>query len=294
MSTRIVTPPLQPGTPEWARLITASKVAAVLGVAPDQWDSRRSLWLKMRGDIPWDDGRNTAAKSRGQYLENGVLDWWADQHPEYAGAVHTRQYLATRDDLPWAAATPDLFVHGHMVLVDAKTARDDEGWGQPGTDEVPIYYLAQVMWAMHLSGARVAYIALLTQFLDLREYRIEYDADLAADIETQCREFLDSLADDDAIPPVDGAPATWRAEKRRHPSIDPDTTVELDEDLARRFVGIKDAEADIRATQTAVRDAMGDARIATYAGVTVARRQPNAHGVSLVAVAKTLPERNEA
>jgi len=285
---------LTPGSADWARLITASKVAAILNVAPEQWESRRSLWLKMRGDIPWDDGRNATEKGRGHYLESGLLDWWVDQHPEYAEAVHSRQYVATRDDLPWAAATPDLLVHGHLVLVDAKTSRDDAEWGAPGTDEVPLQYLAQVMWAMHLSGARVAFIALLTQFLDLREYRIEYDAALAADIEAQCRAFLDSLSDVAAIPPVDGSPATWRAEKRRHPAIDPDSTVELSEDLARRFVGIKAAEADIRAVQSAVRDAMGDARISTFGGVTVARRQPNPHGVSLVAVAKSLPTTNES
>lgn len=280
---------LTPGSESWARLVTASKVAAILNVSPGQWETRRSLWLKMRGDIPWDDGRNVKEKGRGHYLENGVLDWWVDQHPEFADAVHARQYVAVRDDLPWAAATPDLLVHGHMVIVDAKTSRDDAEWGAPGTDEIPLGYLAQLMWGMHLSGARVAYIALLTQFLDLREYRVEYDADLAADIETQCREFLDSLGDPTAIPPIDGALATWRAEKARHPDIDRDASVELDEDLAVAFVDIKAREAAIRETQTRVREAMGDARLAKFAGAVIARRQPNAHGVSLVGVAKTIP-----
>lgn len=282
---------LTPGTPAWARLLTASKIGAILGVS--EYDSRRSLWLKMRGEIPWDDGRNAAAKGRGHYLENGLLDWWCDQHPEFAGHVQTRQHLAMRDDLPWAAATPDLYVHGAGVVVDAKTSRDDAEWGTPGTDEIPLGYLAQLMWAMHLSGARVAYIALLTQFLDLREYRVEYDSDLAADIEAQCRVFLASLDDPTAIPALDGTEPTWRAEKVRHPDIDRDKTVELDEDLARRFVGIKAHEAEVRLIQSQVREVMGDARLATFGGATVARRQPNAHGVSLVAVAKALPESTE-
>lgn len=282
---------LVPGTEAWARVITASKVGAILGVST--YDSPRSLWLKMRGEIPWDDGLNAAAKGRGHYLENGLLDWWLDQHPEMAGHITSRQWLAKRSDLPWAAATPDLYVYGADVIVDAKTSRDDAEWGTPGTDEIPLGYLAQLMWAMHLSGARVGYIALLTQFLDLREYRVEYDPDLARDIEAQCAAFLASLDDPSAIPPADGSAPTWRAEKRRHADIDRERSVELDPDLAAAFVGIKAAEADIRRVQTLVREAMGDARLAKVGDVVVARRQPNAHGVSLVAVAKTLPDTTE-
>jgi predicted phage-related endonuclease len=287
---------MTPGSEAWRKLITASKVSAILGVSPGQWESRRSLWLKMSGAIPWDDGRNTAEKSRGHYLENGILDWWCDQHPEWATQT-ARQWLARRPDLMWAAATPDLAAWSEnddplgapRVVVDAKTSRDDAEWGTPGTDEVPLHYLAQMMWAMHLSGARVAFIALLTQFLDLREYRIDYDAGLAADIETQCHTFITSVSEPGAVPPLDNTQATWRAEKQLHPDIDRGKAVEIDEALARQFVAIKEHEADVRLIQSQIREAMGDARLATFGGVQIARRQPNAHGVSLVAIAKTLP-----
>lgn len=285
---------MAPGTEAWRQSITASKVAAILGVAPENWESRRSLWLKMRGDIPWEDGRNEAEKSRGHYLERGLVTWWADRHPEYR--IIRRQPLIQNPRLPWAAATPDAQGNGRGVrpaFMDAKTSRDDAEWGTPGTDEVPTYYAAQLMWAMHLSKVRVSYIVLLTQFLDIREYVVEYDPELGAHIEAQCQAFMDSLSDPDGIPPIDGSQATWRAEKRRHPDIDRDRTVELDRDLAARFLGIKQAEADMRLVQSQIREAMGDARLATVDGVTIARRQPNAHGVSLVAVAKTLPSAPE-
>lgn len=291
---------LAPGSATWRQTITASKVAAILGVAPENWETRRSLWLKMRGEIPWDDGRNTAEKARGHYLENGLIDWWCDRHPEFTSV--RRQPVVTNRRLPWAAATPDAIGCGAVApcYLDAKTSRDDAEWGAPGTDEVPAHYAAQLMWAMHLSHGRrgqavkVAHIALLTQFLDMREYVVEYNAELGADIEAQCRAFRDSLTDPDAIPPVDGAQATWRAEKARHADIDRDLEVELDEDLAAAFVAVKEREADIREVQTRIREAMGNARLAKFGGVVIARRQPNAHGVSLVPVAKTLPDRKQA
>ena len=90
-----------PGTAEWAAKVTASKVAAILGLSP--WESPYSMWLKMRGDIPADDGSNQAAKSRGHYLEDGIIRWWADQHP--ARDIEETQPSALLDD--WGAATPD-------------------------------------------------------------------------------------------------------------------------------------------------------------------------------------------
>ena len=283
---------LTPGSDTWRHLITASKVAAILGIAPDNWESRRSLWLKMRGEIPWDDGRNTTEKARGHYLENGLIDWWVDQHPEFTRV--RRQPTVTNRRLHWAAATPDAIGTGpgvDPVYLDAKTSRDDAEWGTPGTDEVPAYYAAQLMWAMHLSHGRsgaavkTAHIVLLTQFLDMREYVVTYDPDLGADIEDQCRRFLTSLDDPDAIPPIDGSQATWRAEKVRHPGINPDGVVDLDPDLAAEFAQIKALEARIRATQTAVRDALGDARIGRCGGVDIVRRQPGSHGsVALYAI----------
>ena len=43
-------PDYTPGSPAWTRRITATKVAAILGVSP--WDSPRSMWAKMRGEMP--------------------------------------------------------------------------------------------------------------------------------------------------------------------------------------------------------------------------------------------------
>jgi putative phage-type endonuclease len=295
-----VTAPV-PGSSEWARVVSASKVAAIVGLSP--WESPRSVWHLLRGEVPSDDGRNGAAKSRGQYLENGILDWWAHQHPERSAG--RRQYYRTLGD--WAAATPDLYSafayddegrkYRDPVVVDAKTSRDDDAWGVPGTDEVPAYYAAQMQWQMHVTGARRGYIALLTSRLDLREYVIEYDATTAQGLERICREFWDSTRDVNAAPPVDDSVATFQTLKRLHPDIDATAAVELDEDTARQFVaattGLKAAEAADRLARSTALDLMGDARLATYDGAVIARRQPNKYGISLVPVAKTIPTREE-
>lgn len=272
-----------PGSAEWSRLVTASKVSAILGLSP--WDSPFSMWLKMKGRIPADDGTNAAAKSRGHYLEDGVLRWWLDQHAD-ADAEGTQVY-ATKAD--WAAATPDLVATltgtGERVVVDAKTAANDDDWG----DEPPPYYIAQAVWQMWCADADAAYIAVLTSRLVFREYRIERDRDLEAAVIARCKEFYDSLSHD-TPPPLDDTTATYEAVRALHPEIDADAEIELDRALAHEYVtadlAAKAAETRQRAAKSAVLDAMGKARLATCDGAKVARRQPAKNAVALVRTAK--------
>jgi hypothetical protein len=66
---------LVPGSPEWCAEMTASKVAAVLGLSP--WDSPYSLWYQMAGQV--DRGIETVNQTRGHYLEPAVAAWVADR-----------------------------------------------------------------------------------------------------------------------------------------------------------------------------------------------------------------------
>lgn len=278
-----------PGSPEWMSKVTASKVAAILGLSP--WESPYSMWLKMRGDIASDDGNNAEAKKRGHYLESGVVAWWLDQHPNH-GEVAEQSHNRFED---WAAATPDLVGdddgEGHEFVMDAKTAASDDDWG----DEPPPYYLVQSLWQLACNpSATRAYIAVLfgrPQFA-FREYVIERDDDLIESIVAQCRAFYDSLALDEA-PDLDDSVATYEAVRAMHPEIEPKGSdlerVEIPRDVAHRFVAAdlaaKEADAELTGAKSALLDAMRRSRRATCDGVTVARRQPNKYGVSLVRVA---------
>jgi predicted phage-related endonuclease len=273
-----------PGTPEWARLVTASKVAAILGLSP--WESPFSMWHKMKGLIPSDDGSNADAKSRGHYLEDGIVRWWIDQHPD--ADVEGAQLYAERDG--WAGSTPDVVAtlteSRERVVVDAKTAAFGDEWG----DEPPAYYQAQMVWQMWTHDADAGYVAaLLGPRLTLREFRVERDRDLEAAIVARCRAFYDSLAHD-TPPPLDDTTATYEAVRALHPDIDRDLSVEIDRRTAHEYVAaslaLKEAEKRERAAKARLLDVMGRARLSTCDGATVARRQPRGEAVSLVRVAK--------
>lgn len=278
-----------PGSPEWARVVSASKVAAILGLSP--WESPRTMWHKMRGEIPSDDGSNAEAKGRGHYLEDAILGWWVDQHHDRS--LGGKQVQLWHED--WAVATLDATgedEHGNEVVVEAKSAASDDDWGRPGTDEVPAYYAAQVMWSMHIAGRQIAYVPVLfgRPRLAFAEYVIEYDEALAQAIVSQCRAFYDSLSDDTAAPALSDHVAEYDAIRTAHPDIDRDADATIPDVIAHRYLLDLAHEQRAAASKARVLDAMGRARRAiSESGLVVARRQPKGDAVTLVRVA-ALPE----
>lgn len=272
---------MTPGSPEWLRIVTASKVAAILGLSP--WESPRSLWHRMRGDIPADEGND--ATRRGHYLEPAILAWWRDQHPEYAGLTEQPTYTLGE----WAAATPDARAETFTAadppaLVEAKSTAQE--W-----DELPAYYLTQVIWQMHVSGIHRCHVPVIGPRLTFTEYVVDYApyAEDAAVIEMRAREFWESLASD-TPPPLDDTVATYDAVRKVHPDIERGESVELDPDLARRLAEwcdeLKSTEKAARLAKTTVLEQMGRAQYATCNGVRIARRQPRGDDVTFVVLAK--------
>lgn len=288
--TDVLETPLVPGSAEWAKYLTASKVSAIIGLST--YDSPLSTWHKMKGNIPLEG--ETEDHRRGHYAEPAILNWWLDQHPEY-GKVK-RQVQFVRAELPWAAATPDGIAVSRKsgvpdVVVEAKSARDMDEWGEPGTDEVPPRYFVQTLFQLHLSGLKRAYIAVWGPFFEMAEYVVDYDEALANSLIAKCQAFWDSL-EADQPPPLDDSIHTFRTLKALHPLIDDDEVVQLDGTAAVEFVdaaiAFTAAENRKRKANSVLLEAMGNAQYGNCGDVRVARRQPGkGESVSLYRVAKT-------
>lgn len=265
----------QPGSAEWAQLVTASKVAGIIGVSP--WDSPRSTWHKMRGEVP--SQVDNDATRRGHYLEAGILAWWRDRHPEFPFTIE--QHYATRPDLPWAAATPDLRAEGEtgVVLVDAKSSSEADEWGDPGTDEIPTHILTQAYWQLTMSPeAERVYIALLGPYLRFAEYVVERNEAIQADLIERCHRFYLSLSAD--VPPdLDDSVATFEVLRALNPGVDKGATAVIDLDLAVEFLAARAAEdehvARARFADSRVIEAAGIAQYVEAGGVRIARQQSN-------------------
>jgi len=230
---------MTPGSADWWRIVTASKVAAILGLST--YESPFSLWQKMAGRVEPDP--ETRDQARGHLFESQIIRWWLDQHPERG--LHRTQITRRLGD--WALATLDCLVRvdGDLVIVEAKTTRSWDEWGTPATDEIPEYYKAQVLFQLACTpNAKRVYTAVMGPFFDFREYVVERD-DYLAEIPVlveRCKAFFDSLAQD--VPPeLDNSVATYETLRKLHPEIDPDSECTIPNDLAIMYV-----EAEINAT----------------------------------------------
>ncbi|WP_051864909.1 YqaJ viral recombinase family protein [Streptosporangium roseum] len=282
------------GSPEWraarATRLSGSRMAAVLGLSP--WESPYSTWCEMAGLVQPDE--QTKEQSRGHYLEPAVAAWFADQHPELMVAEAGTYVHADR---PQHLANPDrlLTTPGSSTaaaLLEIKTDADGSGWGEPGTDQIPVYYRTQVQWYLDVLGLQRAYIAVLTGRLNFAEYVIDYDPADAAHMRGVADEFLDSLLWRE-MPDLDAHTATYETVRKLHPDIDGDD-VDIDPGLAAEFIAatadVKGAEARATKARTALAAAMGTAKRARCGTYTIATRQAKGGGTPYLVAGRKLPD----
>lgn len=269
-----------PGTAEHLRLVTASKVAAIIGVSP--WMSPWSLWQEMKGSVQPEP--TSDLRERGHLLEPAVLSWWGERHRGATNILSQPWYARAT----WAGARPDLAgfdEHGNLAVVEAKTAARDDEWGDPGTDEIPERYAVQVQWQMGCAEASVAYVPMLGPRLEFREYIVAFDPDLFEWMEGRAYAFWKSLTAD-VPPPLDSSVATIATLRRMHPHINPDATVVVpDADIALLATARAAKNAAVEAERSALAPilaAMGDAKYAdTPTRSRAAARQASGRGIAL-------------
>lgn len=278
-----------PGSAQWLKYMSASKVSAVLGLSP--WESPFSLWHKMSGGIGPEP--ETDEQARGHYLEPALAAWWTDRHPEYsvqAGGSWVHRHRG------WQLSTPDRLARhkdtGVWRPVELKTSADDTEWGDEGTAEIPVYVRAQTLWQLDTLGLDEATVVVLTSRLEFREYTVTYDEADAEVIRRACTDFLATLERGEQ-PPIDGHTATWRAIRELHPDID-DTEADIPDEIGERWLRARQALTDAKDTELAARgevaDSMGNARHGMWRGQRIAVRQARGvDGTPFVVADRHLP-----
>ena len=269
-------PPIEPGSPEWLKVMSASKIAAVVGLSV--WDSRFSLWHRMAGLVEPDE--QNEAQARGHFLEDGISRWFAAKHPDFDLTPGTSWQHAEHK---WATATPDRDVCRPEGPASLEVKADDSPeWGD---DEVPAGYFAQVQWQMMCSGHDTTYVAHLGAFLRFTEYVIKADPEYQAWLLTEAQAFMDSLPDgaNPQRPNLDGHTETLMTVRKINPEVG-DGDVELDPadslSYLEAIVAFKEAEAGKREATARVLDVLNanEAKRATAALTVIASKRAGRNG----------------
>lgn len=284
------------GNDRWMELrrggITASEIAIVMGISP--YGSPFSLYWQKLNDWRWDGNDLTSV---GRHLEDAIADWWMAQCDPIENLAAERAGLYAHPERPWQLATPDrlLFLEcegcggagwgvriatGYscsdcggrppIALLECKwVAHSWDGWGEQGTDEIPVHYRAQGLWQLDTLGVDEVHFAALGPG-GFRSYLVRRDeADLEL-MRAAGADFYRRLVEEDP-PPLDGHSATITTLQRIHPDLG-DGDVEVPVELAERYriarADRKAAEAGVDLCEAEIRAALGS----TYARAVVGKK----------------------
>lgn len=281
---------LKPGSREWLRLVTPSKVAPILGISP--YTDQYSQWHIMRGNITEPE---TDEMRRGTFHEAGVLREFYHRHPELVREHNGHRTIRAAE---WLAATPDSIAiprnparRPHRVLVEIKTCAGWDDWGRTGTDEIPEHYLSQVLPCAYVAEVDEIRVFALGPFWEYREYVVAPDIALAEATLAKCYEFWQTVQSGDE-PPLSHTVSSYETwTKVADPEVG-EGSVEIPADAALRLLRAIAGEKDVKPARAAIVNLLGDAKVATFDGKTVAQKQRNSVGGVTLAVGRKPPTIN--
>ncbi|GAC70804.1 YqaJ viral recombinase family protein [Gordonia soli] len=296
--TQIAKPPA-PGTPEWLRQVSPSKIPALLGVS--RFKSQYTVWHEMAGLVepaPINEVRQDDF-DYGHAAELAAREYWLYKNPGWR--LSRGEVAYSNDAVPFPnLATLDLRASRGSLrkVVEVKTARDKEEWGDDGSGDVPNDYAAQVIAQQHITEwtDEPADIVVWFQYGKPKIYHVEYSAQLARAMFDRVADMWPTIVARTPPPALDDTVSTYETVRAQHPDID-GTTAVLDPILARDFLtadaDLKDLTKQHRGLKTRVLNSMGNAQhaVAGTPELPIARRQPGARGaVSLFSITKTDPD----
>lgn len=200
-------------------VLGASEVAEVLGLGGFADTSPMRVWLHKRTPPDAEPEEQTDAQLRGHVLERAVCDWYSMTTGEPCEPVTDLQHPLVGPE-PWMGATPDRVVRGDAGdwLLEAKTSRDAQAWGEEGTDAIPPYYLVQVVWQMAVVGCDRVDVAVYLPWHDgFRAYTVRRDDAVERRIVDEARAWWERHIIGAAPPPLDASSATLAYLQERHP-----------------------------------------------------------------------------
>ncbi len=258
--------PIAVGQLDRSTYLGGSDVAAILGVSP--WATPFMLFQKKTGAYVEE---LTPAKrrilERGARWEPIVLEMLVDELEDRGHDVEViatgQRYLDPECSFLAAEIDAELIVDGEPVNGEMKTAGyfAAGAWGEYDSNEVPIYYLAQVMHGLMIQPRRRAVVAAVTGFDERPMIRwVDRDEETIAAIRAREIEFWDRIQRGDAPDPITPEDVKWLYPKDSGKPLEADLELSLlCADIREFKAKAKDLDSTIELLVTKVKARMGEA-----------------------------------
>jgi putative phage-type endonuclease len=252
--------------------ITSTDVATIVGQNP--WSSP---WEVFGAKLGHEREQSTAMK-RGQYFEDGVARWYADETGRDVRLWPGEgTYRLVEGPQSWMLATPDraVYVDGEIERgLEIKTARETrmevagmvEEYGETGSDLIPPRVAIQARWCMAVCDVDRWDVAAYFSFPrdDFRYYHLERDLEIEAMLIRAAFAWCQKhIVQGEPLDAVDGSAAARAWLEDQHPKIlGPmrEATLEELELLARHVVvtqEIKRLKSEAEKLENQIAEAIG-------------------------------------
>lgn len=252
--------------------IGSSDCAAILGVSP--FKSSFALYQEKIGEFHEEiTPEKQKIFNRGKKFEPLILEMLLE---ELDGRGHdveviTRNERLRDPELPFLASESDMVlrIDGEVMSAEAKSVNGFAAklWGEPETDDFPVYYQCQTMHDLMVKRRNKCVVAALIGTDDLRIHWIERDEEIIQAIRTKEIEFWDRVQRREA------PDLTEPEDIKRVYQIDSGAVLEADDELLELIgelsnikTNYKAAESRIEVLTTQIKARMGVAALLTYNG----------------------------
>ena len=150
--------------------IGGSDAGAILGISP--WKTPLQVYMDKVGAA--DPIQDNDSMFWGRTLEPVIRQRYADVTNRKVVVPDT---LITHPKFEFMIGNLDGITSDNRVL-EIKTARSAEGWGEPGSNEIPDSYMIQVQHYMLITAIPVADVAVLIGGSDFRIYEVPAEPEL--------------------------------------------------------------------------------------------------------------------
>jgi len=156
-------------------------------------------------------------------------------------------------------------------ILECKTASpfNQEQWGEPGSDQVPMSYLCQCIWYMAITQIEVADLAVLFGNSDFRIYTLRRDLDLEALVLKQASHFWNTYVLPNCAPPTQSEADCQLLFRKSIPAKTTEATTQTHELVTRLLEftqHMKTIETQMSAIKQQLMNQMGDSELLCYQG----------------------------
>ena len=176
------------------KYIGGSNVAAVMGLGAYEQTPLSVYLIKTGQSVEGMDETKKLFLSRRKRWEGPIIEMLREEFDAEIVNVNRRykdsqhQFMACELDFEWRD-NDGTIQNGEIKTVSPFAFGERGGWGEAGTDEIPVHYAAQVLHGLGMTGRRVCIVAAMVGLDNMIFYRVERDDETITEMRARCVTF---------------------------------------------------------------------------------------------------------